>query len=179
VTIQVLVVSLLAVLGGLSICFVGYRLFLVLLPLWGLVTGFMAGASAVTLLFGDGFLSTVLGWGAGIAVGLVFAAFAYLYWYGVVIVVGGSIGYLLGVGLLGLVGIGGPIAFLAGVALGVVFAIVVAVLNLPKYVVVVASALFGANLVVAGVGMGTQLQTSRSVDVELRREFEQRHGAGG
>jgi hypothetical protein len=215
-TIQVLVVSLLAMTAGLAIAFAGLRLFLVLLPVWGLVTGFIAGAGAVTLLAGDGFLATILGWGAGIVVGLLFALLSYLYWYGVVLVTGGAIGYLLGVGIMSLLGIGGVLAFLVGAALAAVLAIAVAVVDLPRYLVIAGSGVAGAATAVAGVmllvgnvglaalgegpiavvngagplgwiawvvlaiaGIASQVQTTRSMEVQLRTEFQRRHGAGG
>jgi hypothetical protein len=214
-TLEVFVLSLLAVAAGLAITFAGFRLFLVLLPIWGLVAGFLAGSGAIALLAGEGYLATILGWGAGIVVGLLFALLSYLYWYGVILVAGGTIGYLLGVGLMGLLGVDGVLAFLVGAALALVLAIAVLVVNLPKYLVIAGSGVAGAATAVAGVmllvgsvelsslgdgpiaavngagplgwiawvvlaavGIASQVVTTRAMEVELRTEFERMHGAG-
>ena len=54
-----LVMAILAVVIGLAFAFGGWRFFLVLLPLWGLVLGFSLGTEAMRALFGDGTFATV------------------------------------------------------------------------------------------------------------------------
>jgi len=44
--------TMIALLMGLVICFGGYRLFLVLLPIWGFFFGFALGAQTIQALFG-------------------------------------------------------------------------------------------------------------------------------
>ena len=53
-----LCVGLVGLLFATAVTFGGYRLFLVLLPIWGFFFGFGLGAQTVQALFGDGFLAT-------------------------------------------------------------------------------------------------------------------------
>ncbi|HWV22917.1 MAG TPA: hypothetical protein VNZ58_01900 [Thermomicrobiales bacterium] len=74
-----ILLGLFLIVFGLVIAFVGLQMFVVMLPLLGLVSGFYVGAAAVAAIFGDGFLSTVTGWMVGIVVGIIFATLAW-YW---------------------------------------------------------------------------------------------------
>ncbi|MGD9093119.1 MAG: hypothetical protein PVF74_09725, partial [Anaerolineales bacterium] len=71
---------LLTALLGLAVCFFGYRLFLVMLPIWGFFAGLWLGAATVMWLFGEGFLATVTGLVVGFVVGLVLAVLSYLFY---------------------------------------------------------------------------------------------------
>ena len=61
-TFSLLCIALIALLFGLAVVFGGYRLFLVLLPIWGFFFGFFLGIQSVQALFGIGFLATVPVW---------------------------------------------------------------------------------------------------------------------
>src|SRR5512139_1861867 len=63
--------GMIALLFGLALCFAGYRLFLVLLPIWAFVFGFGLGAQTVQVIFGDAFLATVIGMDFGLIVWLI------------------------------------------------------------------------------------------------------------
>jgi hypothetical protein len=131
-------------LGGL-IAFAGYRLFLVLLPIYGFFVGLSLGAHSVQALFGDGFLSTTTSWVVGFFVGLIFAVLSYLFWVVAVAVAAGSLGYGLVASLFSLFDADlDVLVWTIGIVVGVVFAIVAIVLNLQKPVVIVATALMGA-----------------------------------
>ena len=58
--ISTLLLVVLAALLGLAFCFVGYRFFLVMLPIWGFFAGFWIGAYGTSLLLGTGFLGTTI-----------------------------------------------------------------------------------------------------------------------
>ena len=62
--------TLIALFLGAVILFGGYRLFLILLPIWGFFFGFGLGAHTVTLLFGQEFFATVTSWVVGFVVGV-------------------------------------------------------------------------------------------------------------
>jgi len=205
---QIFLISLIAFLMGLAILVYGYRIFLVLLPVWGFFAGFWLGADVTSLILGSGFLGSVTGWVVGFILGLLFAILSYLF-YGIAIAIQAAvIGYSVGNGLVtAFLGLG-----IVAVLIGVLFAVVVLVLafafNLQKYVVIAITSLFGANallisillllnrvslqdlqstgtsiipmandswlwllvwLVVAGVGIWTQLRTNRTY--EFRREI--------
>ncbi len=98
------------------------------------------GAQGVQALFGDGFLSTGLSWVVAFFMGLLFAGLSYLFWFIAVALMGGYVGYGLVVGLFGLFGVElGPLVWILGVAVGVIFAVATLMLNLQKYVVVIGS----------------------------------------
>ena len=144
----------LALLIGLGFTFVGYRFFLILLPIWGFLAGFAIGANAVASLFGEGFLATITGWGIGFVLALICAVLAYLFWYAAVVILAGTVGYAIGGSLLSAIGIdAGWLIFLAGIALGAVFLIAALVLNVPRYVIVVLTGLGGAAGLVLGAAL--------------------------
>jgi hypothetical protein len=135
-------------LGGL-IAFAGYRLFLILLPIYGFFVGISIGAHSVQALFGDGFLSTTTSWVVGFFVGLIFAVLSYLFWIVAVAIAAGSLGYSLVAGLFSLFGADlDVIEWIVGVVVAVVFVIGALALDLQKAVVIVATALVGAWAVV-------------------------------
>ncbi|HET9345104.1 MAG TPA: DUF4203 domain-containing protein [Candidatus Limnocylindrales bacterium] len=136
---------------GAAFTFYGFKFFLILLPLWAFVAGFAAGAQAMSVLFGEGFLATVLGWVIGFVTGAVFAIISYLWYWAAVVLLGGLVGYSLGYGLLGLIDITGIVAVAAGVLVGAVLAVATIVLGVPKALVVILTALGGAATMVAGV----------------------------
>lgn len=146
-----MIVGLPAMLVGIAFCFGGFRLFLVLLPLWAALAGFQAGAQIVAAILGTGFLGDVLGIVVGLAVGLGFAVVSYLVYGAAVAALGLFAGYALGSGLItGLTGGFDLLAAGVGLALGAVFAIGTLALNVPKWAVLALTALAGASLAVAG-----------------------------
>ena len=113
--------GLIALLFGLAVCFAGYRLFLVLLPIWGFFFGFGFGAQAVQAIFGDAFLATVTSWVVGFIVAALFAILAYLFYIFAVALIAGSLGYSVAVGLLTGIGMNfGLIVWLIGLVAAVV-----------------------------------------------------------
>lgn len=148
-TFELLCMTVIALFVGMAICFNGYRWFLILLPILGFFFGFGIGAQTVQALFGGGFLSTVTSWVVGFFVALIFAVLSYLFYFIGVALAGGYLGYALGVGLMGLLGIDfGLVTWLVGLALGVIFAIGTIVLNIQKYVIIAFTSIAGATVVV-------------------------------
>ncbi|HHB90759.1 MAG TPA: DUF4203 domain-containing protein [Anaerolineae bacterium] len=144
--------GLLLLLIGLVFVFYGYRIFLVMLPVWGFFAGFWMGANALTLLFGHGFLATTTGWIVGFFVGVFVALFSYLFYFLGVAIVAGIVGYGLGVGFMGVFGLsGGILAFIVGVIVALVVIVLTLVLNLQKYVVIALTAFGGGVAAVAAV----------------------------
>jgi hypothetical protein len=149
-----LIVGLLALLVGLAFTFYGYRLFLVLLPVWGFLVGFFFGANLAAVLFNATFLADPASWLAAIVVGVVFALLAYLYYWLSVVLLGASLGYSIGLGLAGWLGISGPTGvFVVGILVAVLFAISVIVLRLPKYLAIWITAFGGAFSAISGVAV--------------------------
>jgi len=137
---------------GLVLAFFGYRLARIILPIWGLIAGFTIGASAMADALGKQFIGTTMGIVVGLILGLIFAIFAYFFYSLAVVLLGASVGYWLGTGLLALIGFhGGFLSAVVGITLGAIFAILAIALNVPKYFLVFATALGGAVAVVGGV----------------------------
>ena len=143
--------ALIALLFGLAMAFAGYRLFLVLLPIWGFFFGFMLGAQAIQAIFGEAFLATVTSWVVGFIVAGIFAVLAYLFYIFAVAIISFSLGYSATVGVLTALGMplaGGFIAWLIAVVVGVALAVVVLRFNIQKLVIEFATAFMGAGAIV-------------------------------
>jgi hypothetical protein len=151
VGIDSLVAGLVALVVGLAFCFVGCRLFLVLLPIWAGVLGFVAGAQLVAAVLGTGFLADLVGIVAGLAIALGFAIVSYLVYGAAIVALGLFVGYAIGSGLVTwLTGGFDLLAAAAGLVLGVALALGTLALNVPKWAVVAMTAFGGAGLAVAG-----------------------------
>lgn len=153
--LQAATIGLIGLLVGLGFVFYGFKLFLILLPIWGFFFGFLFGAGVVTAIFGDGFLATTTGWVVGFFAGLLFAVLSYLYYWFAIVFIGASVGYSLGIGLLALLGNGGDnlMGFIFGLVGAVIVAAIVVVLRVPKYLIIVLTAIAGAIASIAGIAL--------------------------
>lgn len=140
-----------ALIVGAGFCFYGYRIFLVLLPVWGFFAGFWLGAQTIDLILGGGFLATTTGWVVGLVVGLILAVFSYMFYMLGVAVIAGIIGYGFGAGLMGVFGMDGFLAALVGILFGVLVVGVVLFFNIQEYVITFLTAFAGANAMTLGV----------------------------
>jgi hypothetical protein len=143
--------GMIALLFGLMVCFAGYRLFLVLLPFWGFFFGFGLGAQSIQALFGEAFLATITSWVVGFIVAVVFAVLAYLFYIAAVAIVSFSLGYSATVGLLTALGLpllGGFVAWIIAVVVGIALVFVVLRFNVQKVVIELATAFLGAGAIV-------------------------------
>lgn len=141
--------SMIALLLGLAVTFSGYRLFLILLPIWGFFFGFGLGAETLQVLFGVGFLATVSSWVVGFLVGAAFAVLSYLFYIVAVALMAGSFGYGLAVALLAAIGLNlNLIVWLIGLVAGIIVAVVVLIFNLQKYAIIVITALGGTGAII-------------------------------
>ena len=141
--------GLLTLFLGYVLAFAGYRFFAVLLPIFGFLFGFGFGAQMIQALFGGGFLSTLTSWAVGLCFAVAFAAFSYLFYLVAVAIIAYAAGYALGVGVLQALGLDfGFLVWVVGVVLGLAVAGAALALNVQKYVVIAATALLGAGLVV-------------------------------
>jgi hypothetical protein len=151
-TIEQIIVGLLAIGIGLAWAFYGLKLFTILLPIWAFFFGLIAGAQWSVDIFGQGFFASVLSWGIGLVFGLVLAAIAFFWYYAAIVILGGAVGYALGVGFFDWLGLGtGVIVVIIGLIIGAIFAIGTFMLGVPVLLVMVFSAFSGAAAVVNGV----------------------------
>ena len=148
-TFALLCMGLVALLFGLVVAFFGYRLFLVLLPIWGFFFGFFLGAQTLQVLFGVGFLATITSWLVGFMVGAIFAILSYLFYIIAVAIISGSFGYGVTVGLLEAIGLDfGFVLWLIGIIIGVIVALVGLRFNIQKYAIIVITAVGGTGAII-------------------------------
>jgi hypothetical protein len=141
--------GLIAFMFGLALCFVGYRFFLVLLPIWGFFFGLWLGAQSMQALFGEAFLATVTSWVVGFIVGAVFAVLAYFFYLVAVAIIAGSLGYFVAVGILLWLNLPmGFLVWLIGIVAAVALAFVTLKFNLQKWVIIIATSVLGASVVI-------------------------------
>ncbi len=145
------VVGVITLATGAVFCFRGYLAMRIVIPIWGAFAGFLLGAGL--LASGDeGFLGTALGWIIGLALAVLFALVAYLY-YEVAVVIGMSaIGFAIGASVLVAFGVTWSwVVVLSGVALAIVLAVVAVVGDLPMILLTLLTALAGASAMVNGL----------------------------
>ena len=146
------VVGILALVIGGLFCFRGYLAMRLIIPVWGAFAGFTLGAGLVAYFTDEGFLSTLVGWLVGIAVGVVFAMIAYLYYAISVLIAMASIGFTLGASAMVALDVTWSwVVILVGVLLGALLAFLAIVADLPTALLVVLSAIAGAIAMTAGV----------------------------
>jgi hypothetical protein len=151
-SIEGILVGLLAIVIGAAWAFYGLKLFTILLPIWAFFFGLVAGGQWAAEIFGEGFFASVLSWGIGIVFGLVLAAISYFWYYAAIVILAGAAGYSLGVGFFEYFGFGtGVIALVVGLIIGALFAIGTFLLGVPVLLVMIFSAFSGAAAIVNGV----------------------------
>ncbi len=144
--------GLIGILFGLALTFAGYRLFIILLPIWGFFFGLALGAQTVQALFGQAFLATITSWVVGFIVGGVFAVLSYLFYVLAVAIIAGSLGYAAAVGILMAIGLPmGFIVWLIGLVVAVLLAIVTIRFNIQKYVIIIATSVLGAATIIGAI----------------------------
>jgi len=149
---EIIIAALLALLIGNAFCFGGYKWFKILLPLLGLLIGFVVGAEWIARIYGLTILSAVPVFAAGIIVGLFLAIAAYLFFDFSVILLTATLGYSLGAGILINTSFGtGIVPGIAGWIAAAVAAFLAIRLHLPKNIIIVLTALFGAAAIINGL----------------------------
>lgn len=144
--------GLIGILFGMALTFAGYRLFLVLLPIWGFFFGLALGAQTMQALFGQAFLATITSWVVGLIVGGIFAVLSYLFYMLAVAIIAGSLGYSAAVGIL--LAIGLPMGFLVwliGIVAAVILAIVTIRFDLAKWIIIIATSVLGAGTAIGAI----------------------------
>jgi hypothetical protein len=150
-SLEGIVVGLLAILVGLAWAFYGLKAFTLLLPIWAFFIGLLAGAEWASQIFGGGFFGSVTSWIIGLVLGIVLAVLSYFWYYAAVVILGATLGYTLGAGIMEAIGITGFLSIVVGLIVGAVFAVGIFVLAVPAFLVIAVSAIGGAMAAVNGV----------------------------
>jgi uncharacterized protein DUF4203 len=158
-----LLAALILIAVGAAALFVGFKLWLVLLPIFGFFVGFVVGAELISTWLGDGFLQNVLGIVVGAVVAIIFAVLALFWWWAAVVLVLAGFGFAIGYGLLPAIGMENAdvLSWVIGLTIAAIFAVAAVVLRMPRALVIVATSLWGSGAVLAGV-----LVILNQVDVE-------------
>jgi hypothetical protein len=151
-SLNVLIVGIVALLVGIAFCFAGYRFFRILIAIWGFLTGFLLTAQAFGISGGSHLHMSALGLIVALIVGFVLAALAYYLYVAAVVILGASVGFWVGTGLATAAGYSShsSLALLIGVICAIVLAILILALNLTKLLIIISTALGGASAIVAG-----------------------------
>jgi hypothetical protein len=134
--------ALLITAGGVIACIAGYRLFRIVLAIYGFVLGAVIASSIVGPTNTLGMIGAALGGGLAGALTLVFAYFAGIA------LVGGALGALLAHAAWTQSGSGDPPALLI---IGAAVAGAVAAMFLQRYVIIVSTAFGGAWTIIVGL----------------------------
>jgi hypothetical protein len=119
-----------------------------MLPIWGFFAGLWVGAYTVTAIFGTGFLATATGLVVGIIVGVIGAVLSYLFYMVGVAIIAGWFGAALASGIMTAIGFDpGLVVTLVAIASAIVAILATLLLNIQKYVIIVITALVGANMI--------------------------------
>ena len=154
-TFELLCATLIALLFGAAVCFGGYRLFLILLPIWGFFFGFGLGAQTIQMLFGENLLVSVTSWVVGFIVALIFAVLSYLFYAIAVAIIAGSLGYGLGVAIMSIFSADlNIITWIVGIVLAIIVIVITFRFNLAKYVIIAATAIGGAAIAIGTLAVG-------------------------
>jgi hypothetical protein len=145
------VIGILAILIGLVACLAGYVVFRLVLPILGFLVGLGLGAQLAASLFNEPYLGSPLSWVVAIAVGLVVATIAFIWWYVSVALTIAGLGYAIGFGIAHGLNWDPTAELIAGVAVAVVFALVALLLRVPIAVVIVVTAFWGSSALIGGV----------------------------
>jgi hypothetical protein len=141
--------GLIALLFGLTLAFLGYKLMWIMLPIFGFFFGLYLGAQTVQVLFGGGFFATITSWVVGFVVGAILAALSYLFYFLAVAILSGAFGYGATVALLGAIGMDmNFVVWLIAIVVAVAVAVVVLRFNIQKWAVIIITAIAGTSVVI-------------------------------
>jgi hypothetical protein len=140
------------ILLGLGITLAGLRMFFAVLPIAVfIVGGYVAGMAFYHLGDEGGFFDTSASILVGIAAGIALAVLSYFLWYAGALIVAGSIGAMIGSGIMAAFSSDADVLNFVVALIGAAVAILIAyVFNVPTWVVIVGTSMFGAAAVVLG-----------------------------
>lgn len=149
---MIIVSTALILLGGIS-ALLGVKIFRLLLPVVGLVSGVMVGFGGVQAVFGTGVISTSIAVVMAVVVGAIMALLSFMF-YELAITI---LSTMLGASAMTYLGIAiglenaGFILFLLGLSGAILGFLIATTSNLSVSFVIVGSALWGVAYVLAGI----------------------------
>lgn len=147
-----IVVGILAVAAGIMLCLAGYWTLRLLLSIWGGVVGFGVGSTLGTWINDDSYLASALGWIVGLALALIFAVLAYLYYAVAIVLSLGTMGFTIGAAVTAAVGVSWDWVIVSiGLVCGLLLALLAIAARIPMLLLVALSSLGGATIAVTGL----------------------------
>jgi hypothetical protein len=147
-----LIVGVFTLIYGIAFCFVGYKYFRFLLPLWGFIAGFWIIEAFIAALFGDSNSAVIAGWIVGLVGGAALAALSYFIYQAALAILGGTFGLWLVAAILGWLGMESSVLVAILATLGaILFAVLTFQKTIQKYLVIIFSAWIGATGIVVGL----------------------------
>lgn len=144
-------VGLIALVVGLIVTFAGYAALRAVIALFGAFLGFGLGAALGAAIPVSGAMGTVTLWICALLGALLLGWLAYAFYQVGVLLGLASIGFSLGVALMLALGVqSGWLVWAVGALVAVVLVVVGLIGDLPAILLIVLTALAGANLVVTG-----------------------------
>ena len=150
--------AIVAIVIGLLNCFFGYRLFKIILGIWGFIAGAILGAGIATTLSGELWVAILAGLVGGI---LGAVLFVLLYFVGIFLL-GAGLGFLLGVAIASTFNLGGPTQWIIAGVLAIVGGIVAVIVQ--KFMIILSTAFGGAAMTVGGIYTLAGGQLIRSIE---------------
>lgn len=147
--LKTLLLFFLSGLFGSLLCFAGYRFFMVMLPVWSFFGGVWLGMRGFQLLLGEGLTASITGVTAGVILGLVLAVLSWLFYDVGVAILSAVTAAWLAAGLMNTLGFSpGTLPVLIALVCAAIVGILTYVRRWQKHLVIVLSAIFGANALV-------------------------------
>jgi hypothetical protein len=151
-SIEGIIVGLLAIAVGAGWATYGLKFFTIMLPIWAFFFGLLMGVQWGQDIFGQGFFGTITSWVIGGVFAIALALLSYFWYYAAVSIAVGAIGYALGVGLMDFLNIDASIlGIIVGLIVGGIFLVAALATGFPAILIVIVSAIGGAATVVNGV----------------------------
>lgn len=162
------VVGVVGILVGLLVCLRGYAALRVIITLLGAWVGLLLGAAVAAGVTGQAAFTSPATWVAAVLGALVLGALAFGLYRAAVIIGTGALGYVVATALAAALGVDGTLALrIIGLVAAVLLAVVALATDLPAVLLVVLTALAGANIAVTGLLL--LLQAADLGDLEAGR----------
>ncbi len=146
------IIGLFLLIMGAALCFLGYRQFRFLLPVWAFVAGFWIGEAIIATIFPPDAAWIIIGWLVGLVAGLGLAALAFVSHQAALIILGATFGWWIASGLLAWLEIEqGLVNSILIILAAVLFAGLTFLDSIRRYVVIAFTALVGAGGIASGL----------------------------
>ena len=146
------IIGLFLLVFGAALCFLGYRQFRFLVPIWAFVAGFWIGEAIIATIFPSDAAWIIIGWLVGLIAGLGIAALAFVSHQAALIILGATFGWWITSGLLAWLNIDqGLVNSILIILAAVLFAGLTFVDSIRRYVVSAYTALVGAGGIASGL----------------------------